>query len=200
MRSNLPRLASRIAIAILVISLCGSTQQFRSQSADHPLRISSMGSPFGLQGEFTGYYKIEDDAIRIFFSETDLYDSVHCPYKGRRAVLRIQLGLATETPETGKWHIETKSEPLALGIIMSPGDRKEFEGLDFRIPIKPNTDLSNSWIVIDIQDEALDPIPGHNEPSYGSSFAHSCRNIFKAKSPTDQPQAGSSRSSASNCS
>lgn len=143
------------------------------------LKMSSMGSGFGVQGEFIGQYKIESDAVHIILSEASLYVSENCPYKGRRGILQLQFSLAEEISPDGKWRLSSRSEPIPLGIIMSPGDRRRLGPLNFRIPVKANVDLTKRWLVVQIQEESMDPTPGRIGVSRGFSFAHSCKNIFQ---------------------
>jgi len=181
-------------VSSVILLLAGTMYSVKGQtsSVEKSFHFSSIGTGFGVQGEFFGTYVIEDDAIRVNVTRAFISVSEHCPYKGRRGITQISFGLATAISADGVWKIETTAPPTLLGIIMRPKEEQVFYGLYFSIPRKKGIDLSKRWFVVNIQDEILDPPPDKpGFPRGGSSFAHSCRNIFveaddKAKRESSQ--------------
>lgn len=168
-------------ISFVVLLLAGTICSAKGQtsSPEKSFHFSSVGTGFGVQGEFLGTYVIDDDAIRVNVTRAMIYVSEHCPYQGRRGITQISFGLATATSPNGAWKTETTALPTQLGIVMRPKEQQVFYGLYFSIPKKKGIDLSKRWFVVNIEDEILDPPPDKPEFSgRGSCFAHSCKNIF----------------------
>ena len=184
---------------LIVVVLATAHFALAQDVGEQRLKMSSIGSGFGVQGEFIGQYKIEQDAVQIILFETSLYVSENCPYKGRRGILQLQFSLAEETSPEGRWKLSSKSEPISLGIIMSPGDKRQLGPLNFRIPIKANVDLTTRWLVVEIQEETMDPIPGRVGLSRGFSFAHSCKNIFQPATAIARTRENLARGTAKTC-
>ena len=163
-------------ILLLAGTICPATGQTSVEKSFH---FSSIGSGFGVQGDFFGTYIVEDDRVRVNVTRMFISVSEHCPYQGRRAITQLSFGLATVTSAEGAWTIETTAAPTLLGIIMRPKEQQEFYGLYFSIPRKKGIDLGKRWLVVNIQSQVLDPPPDLPEfPRGGSCFAHSCKNIF----------------------
>ena len=149
----------------------------QSGAGDRPFVLSSMGTAFGVQGEFVGDYRIEDDVIAVHVTTSTLYVNEDCPYKGRRAIIEITFGLAGESGN-GKWNIKAMAPPISVGIVMRPGETRDLNEMDFRIPLKRNVDPATRWFVVAIKEEILDPPRNSPSPLRGTNFAHSCKNIF----------------------
>jgi len=149
----------------------------QSGAGDRPFVLSSMGTAFGVQGEFVGDYRIEDDGIAVHVTTSTLHVNEDCPYQGRRAIVEITFGLAGESVN-GKWNIKTLAQPISVGIVMRPGETRELNEMSFRIPLKRNVDPATRWFVVAIKEEILDPPRNAPSPLRGTSFAHSCKNIF----------------------
>lgn len=101
---------STIAALLIIFGVCAQpgTLEARAQSGvepeERPFQISSRGTPFGLQGEFEGTYRVHDYTIEVSVRKATFYVSEHCPYKGRRAVNYIQFSLAKELAPGGRWY------------------------------------------------------------------------------------------------
>jgi len=59
---------------------------------------------------------------------------------------------------------------------MNPGDRHILKNLHFSIPKKPTMDLSQHWLVFEIDGT-------YNEAEYGTgyTYAHTSRDVFVAR-------------------
>jgi hypothetical protein len=167
-----------LALAFLFLGPSTSWAQSQTSSDAKWFHFSSRGTAFGVQGDFFGTYIIEDDSIAVNVTKATIYVSEHCPYKGRRGINQLTIGLATEIDPNGRWKIESVAQPTLLEIVMSPKDERTFYGLYFRIPKKRDADLTKRWLVVEIQDQVLDPPPERPAFSKGSAFTHSCKDIF----------------------
>ena len=162
---------------ILTVLLLGMSATY-AQSADgpvaRPFHISSLGSADGVQGEFEGTYRVYDSSIEVYVSKATLSVSEHCPYQGRRRINYIKFGLWNE--EASKWKVENSATPLYLYAIMSPREEQLLSDLRFSLPKESTLDLARRWLVVEIQEDALDfPIEDRKR---GYSFVHSCPDIF----------------------
>jgi hypothetical protein len=176
---------SIVAAMLLVSGVFGvfaqpGTREARAQSVgepeERPFHISSRGTPFGLQGEFEGTYRVYEYSIEVSISKATFYVSEHCPYKGRRAVNYLEFSLAREIAPGGRWDTERGARPLELSLVLKPRDEFTLYNLHFTIPKQPETDLSTRWLVATMQEDALD-VPQKKDVE-GYSFAHSCRDLF----------------------
>jgi hypothetical protein len=167
------------AVALLVVSLpAQSRAQAGAVGQKAPFTISSLGTPFGVQVKFEGTYTVNDTYVEVDVERAFIYVSEHCPYKGRRFVNTLVVGLATKTP-SGRWDIETKSLPAYVERVMAPRDEYKLAGLHFQIPRNAGTDLSERWLVVVTEETSLD-LPDHDSEAEGYHLAHSRRDIFSA--------------------
>ena len=142
-----------------------------------PFRFSSFDTPFAMQGDFEGEYRVLPDSIEVRLTKASVRISLHCPYKGRREFAALRFVLASHKPD-GKWDMVFKSPKLPVGWIMKPGDEYTFEGdLHLSIPKEPTTDLSKHWFVAQMDDMVLD-LPGDEARRPGYALAMSCKDIF----------------------
>lgn len=165
------------AIALLVVS---QPAQARAQGGaagqKAPFTISSLGTPFGVQVKFEGTYTVNETYVELDVERAFIYVSEHCPYKGRRFVNTLVVGLATKTP-SGRWDIETRSLPVYVEHVMSPRDEHKLAGLHFQIPRNAGADLSQRWLVVVTEETSLD-VPDHDPDATGYHLAHSRRDVF----------------------
>jgi hypothetical protein len=141
--------------------------------------ISSLGTPFGVQVKFEGTYTVNETYVEVDVERAYIYVSEHCPYKGRRFVNTLVVGLATKTP-SGRWDIETRSLPVYVEHVMAPRDEYKLAGLHFQIPRNAGTDLSERWLVVVTEETSLD-VPDHDPDATGYHLAHSRRDIFAVR-------------------
>jgi len=128
-----------------------------------------------MQGDFDGEYRIYPDRIELKVTKANISISEHCPYKGRRLLSAVKVGLATGT-DAGRWKIVRGSQEFLLEQVMSPGDRHSLGELYFSIPKDASVDLSKHWLVVQMEDIVLD-VPEEKRRK-GYAFAHSGRDIF----------------------
>lgn len=140
-----------------------------------PFSVSSLNTPFAMQGDFEGEYRIYPDRIELKITKANIRISEHCPYKGRRLLSAVKFGLATST-ENKRWKIAHESPEFFLEQIMSPGDQHSLGEMYFYIPRDDSVDLSKHWLVVRMEDNVLD-VPEERKRK-GYAFAHSCRDIF----------------------
>jgi hypothetical protein len=167
----------KLPALIAVFCLLSAASVARAQSRRHSFEISSMGTAFGVQADFLGTYQIDEDAVRVHISSGSLYASEDCPYEGRRRIIAITFGLAHET-RSGKWRVQTLAQPVALTLVMRPGETRVLKELDFAIPRATDIDLMKHWLVVAVKEEILDPPGSATSPLRGTNFAHSCKDIF----------------------
>ena len=162
-------------ILLLVFSTGFSLPPVDSRPQGIPFHLTSLNSAFGLQGDFEGEYRLYPTGVELRLSKADIYDSEHCPYKGRRFISAIKFGLGTATGARS-WKILTTSQEMPLELIMYPGDVYHLGETYAYIPKDESANLAENWLVVSIEDTALDLPDGKQQKGY--SFAHSCRDIF----------------------
>lgn len=168
------RLGCLVLVTLLTFALA------RAQDADvpetHPFAISSLNTPFAMQGEFEGEYRIYPDRLELKITKADIRISEHCPYKGRSLLSAVKFGLATSIDDK-RWKIAIAGQELLLEQVMRPGDLHSLGELYFYIPIDDSIDLSKHWLVVQMTDTVLDV----EKPQKGYAYAHSCNDIFTRK-------------------
>ena len=169
----------RVVISLLMVFLivaAFSTTQNAQTSDGIPFTVSSLNTPFAMQGYFEGEYRVHPGLIEIRVKRADIRISENCPYKGRRLLSAVSFGLATNL-DGKKWKIAYRGQEHFLELIMSAGGTAQLGELNLNIPIDPTIDLSKHWFVVQMNDTALD-VP-KEERVAGYAFAHSSRDIFK---------------------
>lgn len=165
----------RFIFAFLVFGIPAAAHaQSAVESEGQPFHISSRGSAFGVQGEFEGRYRITDSSVEVYVSKGALYVSEHCPYQGRRRINYIKFGLWNQ--EASRWRVENRAQPEYLYVVMSPRDEHRLSGLHFTLPKESAIDLTKRWLVVEIQEDALDAPAEQGKKGY--AFVHSCKDIF----------------------
>ena len=148
--------------------------QLLAEPETKPFHFSSRGSPFGLQAEFEGTYRIYDTSIQVYVSKATFYVSEHCPYQGRRRINYIKFALWNEGPPK---KVENSAAPVYLSVIMSPREEYTVTDLYFSLPKERMLDLEKRWFVVVMQEDAID-LPLTDNEKIGYAYAHSCRDIF----------------------
>ena len=164
-------------LLIAFFLLCPAIHQAQD-SIDPPavsFQMSSFNTAFGMQANFEGEYRVHPDSIEVNLTKAEIRISTHCPYKGRRNFAALQFGLAMNV-ENGRWDIAAASQKLIVERIMSPGEEYSLGSTHFSIPKEPGVDLSQRWLVAQLDDIALDTANG--KPSRGAAFVQSCQDIF----------------------
>lgn len=162
------------ALLILLAVPVSAWAQDAGAPAAREFYISSLNTPFAVQGEFRGEYRVYPGRIEVRVTEAELRVSEHCPYKGRRLLSALRFALATNT-DAGRWKVTNGGQEFALGQVVRPGDTLGLGEIYFHVPIDDSVDLSKHWLVVQVGDVALD-IPGKSREGY--AFAHSRRDIF----------------------
>ncbi len=156
-----------------------------------PFHISSLDTPFAMQGDFEGEYTVYPEGISVRLTKALVRIGTHCPYKGAREFRAISIALATNN-ENGRWKMDLRSLKHPVARVMLPGDEYRFDGVEFFIPKRLTTDLSKHWLVVQMDDLVLN-FPSRAEPTEGYAFASSCRDIFIKKQAAKECGAGSAR-------
>jgi hypothetical protein len=176
---------SRFAILFALLFLFGQLfylpvpmmhAQSGGEPEDVPFHITSIGTPFGLQGEFEGTYRVGDYSIEVSVRKATFYVSEKCPYKGRRLLNYVKFGTWKLDAPKGKWRMENSSSPLLLGLTLSPYESFDFYDLHFSLPKDNETDLRGSAFVVQMQEDAPD-LPSE-KPGTGFAFARSREEIY----------------------
>ena len=173
----------KLIFIFLLLGMSATFAQSAGEPKAMPFHISSRGSAYGVQGEFEGTYRVYDSSIEVYVSKATLTVSEHCPYQGRRRINYLKFGLWNE--EASNWKVENSATPLYLYGIMSPREELSLSDLHFSLPKEFTLDLVTRWLVVEIQEDALDlPI---ERAKTGYAFVHSCADIFKnVCNPTDR--------------
>jgi len=173
----------KLIITFLLLGMSATYAQSADGSEAKPFHISSRGSAYGVQGEFEGTYRVHEFSVEIYVSKATLSVSEHCPYQGRRRINYIKLGLWNE--EASNWKVENSATPLYLYGIIGPREELSLSDLHFSLPKEFTLDLARRWLVVQIQEDALDlPIEARKT---GYAFVHSCADIFKdERNPADR--------------
>jgi hypothetical protein len=148
-----------------------------------PFHFSSYGTPFAMQGDFEGEYRVYPESVEVSLTKAVIRISEHCPYKGRRQFDAIRFMLGTVLPD-GKHHIAFKSNKLVIGRIMMSGDVYDLGAVHFSIPKEETTELAKHWFVVQMDDLTLDNPKGF--PVEGYAFAQSCTDIFTQPGAVEQ--------------
>ena len=129
-----------------------------------------------MQVEVEGTYTVNEDYVELNVERVLIYVSEKCPYRGRRFINTLSVGLGTVTP-SGRWDTENRSLPVFVERVMSPRDEYRLAGLHFQIPRSEGADLTKRWLIVETEEMALD-LPEGDKGVKGYAFAHSRRNIF----------------------
>lgn len=167
-----------LAVLILLTAPAQAGAEEAGLPEARPFSISSLNTAFAMQGEFEGEYRVFPDLIELRVTRADIRVSEHCPYKGRRLLAAINLALATGI-EGKQWRLAGAGQEFYLGQVMRPGDSYSLGELYFYIPIDDSIDLSQHWLVMQMEDNV--PDVAEEERLKGYAFAHSCRDVFTRK-------------------
>lgn len=166
-------------LVFTLIAFFGVLPVVKAQDADvlkaGSFHISSLNTAFAMQGDFEGEYRIHPDRIEMKVTKADISISHHCPYKGRRLLSAIKFMLITKT-EDGRRKTTSSGQEFPLRQVMSPGDSHKIGEMFFDIPINGSVDLSQHWLLVQMEDITLDePEEG---PTKGFAYAQSRKDIF----------------------
>jgi hypothetical protein len=162
----------QLLFSVILIALTFTTV---SAQESIPLKVSSLKSAFGVQGQFEGEVRVYPTWIEVHLTRTTIVVSQHCPYKGRRHLYRLSFGLASKTDKC--WRKSHMSTPLVLDRIMVPGESTELGEQYFYIQTDQLTDLSGRWIVAQIEGTSPDSTSGEDKMGY--FYSHSCPDLFQ---------------------
>jgi len=166
---------SLLALGVLLVMTGTATAQDAGEQEAQVFSISSLNTPFAMQGEFGGTYRMYPDRIEVRVTKANILISDHCPYKGRRVLAAVKFGLATRT-DSVRWKLARAGQQVFVGHVMSPGDSHTLGEMFFLIPLDDSIDLSKHWLIVRMEDNVLD-VP-KEEKRTGYAYAHSSRDIF----------------------
>jgi hypothetical protein len=181
-----------IMLAAMLLLLCPLVARAQNSTEPQaiPFHISSYETPFAMQGDFEGEYRVYPKSIEVSLNKAVIRISEHCPYKGRREFAALGMILASDGPD-GKVDKRFKSQKLVVGRIMLPGDEYSLGSIHFSIPKEEMTDLSKHWFAIYMDDLVLDH-PSKRNPVQGFSLALSLKDIFTHRQRFEQSDLGDS--------
>lgn len=169
--------------SLLLLCPLANLAQASTEPEAIPFHFTSYDTPFAMQGDFKGEYRVYANSVEINLSQATVRISEHCPYKGRREFAALSFTLATLTPE-GRWKLASRSQRFFVKRIMIPGDEFSLESIHFSIPRDEMKDISSYWLVAQMVDNTLD-LPEERDTE-GYAFAHSSRDIFAQKNQAPQ--------------
>ena len=161
-------------VALLAVSSWATAQDAGAQDAG-PFGISSLNTAFAMQGVFEGEYRVYPDRVEVRIAKADIGISEHCPYKGRRLLTGVRVGLVTSA-DGGRVKGVSWAEEFYLEQVMSPGDEHSLSELRFSVPRDKSVDLAAHWLAVEMGSYALD-LPAERLGK-GFAYAYSCRDIF----------------------
>ena len=141
-----------------------------------PFHISSIGTPFAMQTDVEGEFKVNADSVEVTITKSLVRISDHCPYKGERRLGFIRAGLA-RLINGEQWNIITRSKEFAIEKVMLPNDEFAPGPIELTIPVEEGMDLSQYWIVVELDDNIWDV--AKQKWKNGRAYAHSRRDIFR---------------------
>jgi hypothetical protein len=165
-----------LAAALAVLCAARPADARGAKQENVPFVLSSLGTPFGVQVKVEGTYTVYDTYVEVNVGRALIRVSEHCPYRGRRLVTTVLVGLATKA-RGGGWQVENRSLPVYVEQVLSPTEEYALADLSFRIPRSANTDLAQRWLVFETEELDIDAPDGEREVK-GYAFAHSRRDIF----------------------
>ncbi len=164
-----------LVVLLSVSPLAGAQSAFSPEA--HPFTISSLNTPFATQGEFEGEYRVYPERVELRVTKANVYLSEHCPYKGLRLLSAVKFGLAAGT-DGNRWKTVGAGKEFLMEQVMSPGDTYSLGELYFDIPRDSSIDLSKHWLVVQMEEFALELPEERQRKRPGYAFAHSRRDIF----------------------
>ncbi len=168
----------KFTLALCVAFLLCAAGVGKAQTAGEPkvvpFHISSLETPFAMQGDFEGEFRVYDEGIEVRLTRGLVRISPHCPYEGRRVFGAIRFALAAATDKG--WKMVSASPKFWVERVMLPNDEYELGPMSFWIPKEADLDLAKHWLAVQMDDIALDV--NEKEPKDGYAFAQSCRDIF----------------------
>jgi hypothetical protein len=164
-------------VSTLVLCASASNAQSPAQPESHPFSISSLNTPFAVQADFEGEYRVYPDRIELKLKKKEILVRDNCKYRGRRLLTGARISLA-ETTETS-WKLDIQGSIAPLQHEMRPGDKWSLGETTFQIPLHSAIELPLHWLVLQIEEISLDAgdVP-EGESKTGYSFAHSPRDVF----------------------
>jgi hypothetical protein len=147
----------RILVSALIVLLAISLAKAQDADASKvgSFHISSFDTAFAVQGDFEGEYRVYPDRIELKVTKADIRVSEHCPYKGRRLLSALRFNLATSIDDR-RWKTAYPGQVFPLEQVMSPGDLTSLGELYLNIPIDGSVDLSNYWVLVQMDATVLD--------------------------------------------
>lgn len=168
----------KLTLGLLAALLLCAAGDVRAQGVGAPeavpFRISSLGTPFAMQGDFEGEFLVYDEGVEVRLARGLVRIGDHCPYKGRRVFGAISFALSTAT-EKG-WKMVSASQKFWVERVMLPNDEYQLGPVSFWIPKEEEADLAGHWLTVQMDDIALDIPP--KEQRTGYAFAQSRKDIF----------------------
>jgi hypothetical protein len=167
----------KFLLMTILALFCVSTAQAQQDLSPEaqPFYISSLNTAFGVRGKFEGEYRIYPDRIKLKVTKVEILVSHNCPYQGRRQISALRFDLAQRLDDKS-WKSIKGGQDFFLSEVMNPGDKVSFHDLYFDILIDESIDLSKHWLMVQLEDTALDvPVERLRK---GYAYAHSSCDIF----------------------
>src|SRR5678815_2577442 len=164
-----------LSLVLLMLLLAASTMAQSSISSEsQSVEISSLNTPFAVQAQFSGKFRVYPSGIALEFEKSRISVSENCPYKGRRLITTLKVGLGTRTDKG--WKLVNSTPAISIQRVLKANDSIDLGELKFLIPLTEHLELSDHWFVVQIDETSLDGDDLENAD--GVSFAHSGRKIF----------------------
>jgi len=162
-----------LMILMMSLSAASTMAQDGFSKESQSVEISSLKTPFAVQAQFSGKFRVYPSGIALEFDKSLITVSENCPYKGRRLLTSLKVGLATKTDKG--WKVVGSAPTIAIQRVLKANDSIDLGELKFLIPLTERLELSDHWLVLQIDETTLD---GEFDRAEGVSFAHSDRHIF----------------------
>lgn len=140
-------------------------------------RFNSEGGIFAVQGNFAGLLSVRPDRVSLALEEADIFLGRQMHFTTRRRIGSVTFGLAAAID--GKpWDIVRVGSAFQVNQVLTPGGNIRLGHQLVTIPIDDKLDLSKCWIVVKIDDTALNL--GVAKQTQGHALVHSARGLFAA--------------------
>ncbi len=126
---------------------------------------------FALLGTVSGTALVEPPFLKLSVKQSTLRAPKESQLADGEKIENVRIGLASYIDQSGAWDVAIWSEKIPIGISMQPNETKQIPSFNSLIPIDEINDLSNYWLVLEI--EIVD-----SDGEIGTTYAHSVTNLF----------------------
>lgn len=172
------RKGSAISLAAISLSVGCSVGDLAAPvvnpGAPVAFRASSLESNFfAVAGTFEGTYTIGPDGLDMFIRRATVRVRNMGYYAGPRHISTLRVGLGYGD-RRDRWGMHTRSEPVRIDRVLSPGDEITLDSLHVFVPDeRKGEELRRSWIIFEMEETRTGE--DGRTPGPASAYAHGLR-------------------------